>query len=89
MHQNYIMFSLKATSKLDTSKVTSAYTSSDMKIEERSSNLAHHSLISSESCSMRGVQMFIVKAEDHVTTNEMFQALQPADPHRVACQGQF
>lgn len=86
MHQNYIMFSLKATSKLDTSKVTSAYTSSDMKIEER---LAHHSLISSESCSMRGVQMFIVKAEDHVTTNEMFQALQPADPHRVACQGQF
>ncbi|XP_048009554.1 uncharacterized protein LOC125243774 isoform X2 [Megalobrama amblycephala] len=76
----------RANSKLDTSKVTSAYTSSDMKIEERSSNLAHHSLISSESCSMRGVQMFIVKAEDHLTTNEMLQALQPADPHRVACQ---
>lgn len=84
MYQNYIIFSLKANSKLDTSKVTSAYTSSDMKIEERSSNLAHHSLISSESCTMRGVQMFIVKAEDHLTTNEMFQ---PSDPHRVACQG--
>lgn len=72
----------RANSKLDTSKVTS----SDMKIEERSSNLAHHSLISPESCSMRGVQMFIVKAEDHSTTNEIFQPLQPADPHRVACQ---
>ncbi|XP_067304795.1 uncharacterized protein [Pseudorasbora parva] len=69
---------------LVTNKV--ACTSSDMKIEERSSNLAHHRLISSESCSMRGVQMFIVKAEDHLTTNEMFQALQPADPHRIACQ---
>lgn len=89
MYQNCIMFSLKANSKLDTSKGTSAYTSSDMKTEERSSNLAHHSLISSESCSMRGVQMFIVKAEDHMTTNEMLQAVQPADPHRVTCQGQF
>lgn len=67
---------------MDANKVTSAYTSSDMKIEERSSNLA-------QSCSMRGVQMFIVKAEDHLTTNEMFQALQPTNPHRVACQGQF
>ncbi|XP_056123579.1 uncharacterized protein LOC130101758 [Rhinichthys klamathensis goyatoka] len=69
----------RANSKLDANKVTSAYTSSDMKIEEHSSNL-------SQSCSMRGVQMFIVKAEDHLTTNEMFQALQPTDPHRVACQ---
>ncbi|XP_039535401.1 uncharacterized protein LOC120484355 [Pimephales promelas] len=69
----------QANSKLGANKVTSAYTSSDMKIEERSSNL-------SQSCLMRGVQMFIVKAEDHLTTNEMFQGLQPTDPHRVACQ---
>jgi len=78
----YCVFSSKANSKLGANKVTSAYTSSDMKIEERSSNL-------SQSCLMRGVQMFIVKAEDHLTTNEMFQGLQPTDPHRVACQGQL
>uniref|UniRef100_A0A8C1LYX9 C2H2-type domain-containing protein n=1 Tax=Cyprinus carpio TaxID=7962 RepID=A0A8C1LYX9_CYPCA len=64
---------------------TRANTSSDVKIEERSSNLALHSLISSESGAMRGVQMFFVKAEDHLTTTEMFQALQPIH-HRVACQ---
>uniref|UniRef100_A0A673JHX6 Uncharacterized LOC107723481 n=1 Tax=Sinocyclocheilus rhinocerous TaxID=307959 RepID=A0A673JHX6_9TELE len=75
-----------ANSSLDTSKVTSANTSADVKIEERSSNLAHHSLISSESGAMRGVQMFFVKAEDHLTTNEMFQALQPVDHQRVTCQ---
>lgn len=76
MYQSYLMFSFKAN------------TSSDVKIEERSSNLAHHSLISSESGAMHGVQMFFIKAEDHLTTNEMFQALQPIH-HRVACQGQF
>uniref|UniRef100_A0A8C2JJJ5 C2H2-type domain-containing protein n=1 Tax=Cyprinus carpio TaxID=7962 RepID=A0A8C2JJJ5_CYPCA len=76
----------RANSFLDTSKVTSANTSADVKIEERSSNLPHHSLISSESGAMRGVQMFFVKAEDHLTTNEMFQALQPMDHHRVTCQ---
>lgn len=76
MYQSYLMFSFKAN------------TSSDVKIEERSSNLAHHSLISSESGAMCGVQMFLVKAEDHLTTNEIFQALQPVH-HPVACQGQF
>ncbi len=65
-----------------------ANTSSDVKIEERSSNLAHHSLISSESGAMRGVQMFFVKDEDHLNTNEISQALQPVH-HRVACQGRF
>ncbi|XP_016119651.1 uncharacterized protein, partial [Sinocyclocheilus grahami] len=79
---------IRANSSLDTSKVTSANTSADVKIEERSSNLAHHSLISSESGAMRGVQMFFVKAEDHLTTNEMFQALQRVDHHRITCQGQ-
>ncbi|XP_073704087.1 zinc finger protein 576, tandem duplicate 1 [Garra rufa] len=77
---------IRARSTLDTSKVTSANTSADVKIEERSSNLAHHSLISSESGTMRGVQMVLVKAEEHLTTNEMFQAIQPVDHHRVACQ---
>ncbi|XP_058602750.1 uncharacterized protein LOC131521747 [Onychostoma macrolepis] len=69
----------------NTQSRTRANTSSNVKIEERSSNLAHHSLISSESGATRGVQMFFVKAEDHLTTNEMFQALQPVH-HRVACQ---
>ncbi|XP_016141322.1 zinc finger protein 576, tandem duplicate 1 isoform X1 [Sinocyclocheilus grahami] len=69
----------------NTQSRTRANTSSDVKIEERSSNLVHHSLISSESGVMRGVQMFFVKAEDHLTTTEMFQALQPVH-HRVACQ---
>ncbi|XP_050987753.1 uncharacterized protein LOC127178731 isoform X2 [Labeo rohita] len=77
---------IRTNSMLDTSKVTSANTSTDVKIEERSSNLAHHNLLSSESTAMRGVQMFLVKAEEHLTTNEMFQALQPVDHHRVACQ---
>lgn len=89
MYHIYLMFLLKANSFLDTSKVTSNNTSADVKIEERSSNLLHHSLISSESGAMHGVQMFFVKAEDHLTTNEMFQALQPMDHHRVICQGQF
>ncbi|XP_059364609.1 uncharacterized protein LOC132103497 [Carassius carassius] len=84
--QSQIRFSLKASSSLDTSKVTSANTSADVKVEERSSNLAQNSLISSESGAMRGVQMFFVKAEDHLTSNEMFQAIQPMDHHRVTCQ---
>ncbi|KAL1259481.1 hypothetical protein QQF64_010058 [Cirrhinus molitorella] len=77
---------IRANSTLENSKVTSANTSADVKIEERSSNLAHQSLLSSESGAMRGVQMFLVKAEEHLTTNEMFQALQPVDHHHVACQ---
>lgn len=83
------MFSLKANSKIDTSKVISACTSSDMKLEERSSNLVQHNLTSSDGGSLRGVQMFLVKAEDHLSTTEIFQTLQPAHPQRVACPGQF
>ncbi|XP_052433931.1 uncharacterized protein LOC127974592 isoform X1 [Carassius gibelio] len=71
----------------NTRSQTRANTSSDVKTEERSSNLALHSLISSKSGAMRGVQMFFVKAEDHLTTTEMFQAVQPVH-HRVACQDQ-
>ncbi|XP_043116166.1 uncharacterized protein LOC122359969 [Puntigrus tetrazona] len=69
----------------NTQRRTRANTSAEVKIEERSSNLASHSLISSESGLIRGGQMFFVKAEDHLTTNEMFQALQPVH-HRIACQ---
>ncbi|XP_052474464.1 uncharacterized protein LOC128030685 isoform X1 [Carassius gibelio] len=81
--QNQIRVSLKTNSSLDTSKVTSPNTSADVKVEERSTNLAQNSLISSESGAMQGVQMFFVKAEDHLMTNETFQ---PVDHHRFTCQ---
>ncbi|XP_056331527.1 uncharacterized protein LOC130243391 [Danio aesculapii] len=75
----------QANSKMDTSKVISTGTSSDVKMEERSTNLVQHNLTSSEGGSLRGVQMFLVKAEDHVSATEIFQTLQPAPPQRVAC----
>ncbi|XP_065117007.1 zinc finger protein 576, tandem duplicate 1 [Paramisgurnus dabryanus] len=55
----------------------------DVKIEERSSNQAPHSLTSE-----RRVQMFLVKAEEHFALNEplMFQAHQPTENHPVSCQ---
>lgn len=75
----------QANSKMDNSKVISAGTSSDVKMEERSSNLVQHNPTSSEGGLLRGVQMFLVKAEDHVSATEIFQTLQPAPPQRVAC----
>ncbi|XP_051576935.1 uncharacterized protein LOC127454043 isoform X2 [Myxocyprinus asiaticus] len=76
----------QANSELDVSKVTMKYTSADVKIEERSSNQAPLSLISSETGSLRGVQMFLVKAEDHLTLNDLVMFHTPTDAPRVECQ---
>lgn len=60
-----------------------------MKLEERSSSQAVLSQASSERGFMRGVQMFLVKAEEHMSVNDpvIFQAHQPTDIHHVSCQG--
>lgn len=62
--------------------------SADVKLEECSSNQAVLGQASSERSLMRGVKMFLVKAEEHLSVNEpvVFQAHQSTDIHHVSCQ---
>ncbi|XP_056617920.1 uncharacterized protein LOC130432535 isoform X2 [Triplophysa dalaica] len=75
-------------SQSERKRANSACTAADVKLEERSSNQAVLGQASSERGFMRGVQMFLVKAEEHMSMNDpvIFQAHQPTDIHHVSCQ---